>query len=207
MLEYILILLGLGIFVGLYKKWEKRSKASKPATKGHREIDSEADLAGAQGEEIAAFVIRRVMRPDDRLLNNVQIEYDGRPAEMDSIVVNKYGVFIIEVKNYSGRLVGDEDDYEWTKYHTTDAGNTYTKTARNPIKQVKRQVYLLAKYLEAHGLDVWVEGYAYLIENNSPVKCETMLESPADIDRAIHTKGKELLSQAKVDRIVELLKV
>jgi len=204
-LSYILILLGLGIFVGLFKKWEKRNKASRPATKGRREIESEADLAGAQGEEIAAFVIRRVMRPDDHLLTNVQIEYDGRPAEMDSIVVNQYGVFIIEVKNYSGTLAGDEDDYEWTKYHTTDAGNTYTKTARNPIKQVKRQVYLLAKYLEAHSLDVWVEGYAYLIENNSPVKCETMLESPADIDRAIHTKGKKLLGKTAVDKIVKLL--
>lgn len=41
--------------------------------------------------------------------------------------MNQYGIFIIEVKNYSGKLVGTEDDYEWQKYHTTPSGNTYFK--------------------------------------------------------------------------------
>lgn len=204
MLGYIVTLIILAIFVLLFKKWERNKRAPK-ATRSGRAVESESDIAGRQGEEIAAYVIRRVMRPDDVLLTNVQITYDGRPAEMDSIIVNKYGVFIIEVKNYTGILVGGEDDYEWTKYHTTDAGNTYSKAARNPIRQVKRQVYLLARYLEIHGIDVWVEGYAFLTNRNSPVKSKVMLESPGDIDRAIHTKGKKLLGKTAVDKIVKLL--
>lgn len=58
------------------------------------------------------------------------------------MVINRYGVFIIEVKNYKGELVGNGDDYEWKKYKTTGAGNTYEKTVKNPIRQVKRQIHM-----------------------------------------------------------------
>lgn len=78
----------------------------------------------------------------------MSIAYDGRPAELDCVVVNKNGVFVIEVKNYVGVLFGKENEYEWKKYKKTAAGNVYEKTVKNPIKQVKRQVYILAKYLE-----------------------------------------------------------
>ena len=135
----------------------------------------------------------------------MSIEYDGKPAELDNVVVNKYGVFIIEVKNYSGFIVGGEDDYEWKKYKTTDAGNTYVKTVKNPIRQVKRQIYILARYLEYYGSRVWVHGYAILLHGNSPVRSEYVLTSKADIDHAIHTVDRRMLDTKTVDRIVELL--
>ena len=112
--------------------------------------------AGRYGEKYAASVIKSVLREGDTLLSNVSIAYDGRPAELDCVVVNKNGVFVIEVKNYVGVLFGKENEYEWKKYKKTAAGNVYEKTVKNPIKQVKRQVYILAKYLEYYGVDVWV---------------------------------------------------
>ena len=48
---------------------------------------------------------------------------------------------------YSGQLIGDEDDYEWQKIKITGSGNMYAKQVKNPIRQLKRQVYLLAHYL------------------------------------------------------------
>lgn len=66
--------------------------------------------AGRAGEEKAANIIGSILRENDRLFTNVQISYEGKPAELDNVIVNKYGVFIIEVKNYNGTLVGNEDD-------------------------------------------------------------------------------------------------
>jgi len=162
-------------------------------------------IAGKKGEQQAAQVIRSVLREGDHLLNNIEISYDGKTAEMDNVIVNRYGVFIIEVKNYIGKLYGGEDDYEWSKYKTTGAGNTYGKTVKNPIKQVKRQVYILAEYLEHRGCDVWVEGRAMLLHGNSPVSSEYMLKSVADIDKTIHTAVKGQLDDRTVDKICELL--
>lgn len=160
---------------------------------------------GIRGEEAAVSEIQSVLREGDRLFTNVSIEYDGKPAELDNVVVNKYGVFIIEVKNYTGRIIGGEDDYEWQIFKTTVAGNTYEKTVKNPIKQVKRQVYILARYLEYYGPKVWVRGYAILLHNNSPVQSEYMLTSIADIDRAIHTADRRMLDAKTVEKVSELL--
>ncbi len=135
----------------------------------------------------------------------MSVTAEGGRAELDNIVVNRFGVFIIEVKNYNGYIVGGEDDYEWRKYKTTTAGNTFESNVKNPIKQVKRQVYLLAKYLRYYGSDVWVEGYAFLLQDNSPVDSKYLLRTPDDIDRAVHTKRRRMLSEEEVEEIARLI--
>ena len=161
--------------------------------------------AGRRGEQYATMRIQSVLREGDTLFTNISILYDGRPAELDNVIVNKYGVFIIEVKNYSGRLSGLEDDYEWTKVHISGAGNSYYKTVKNPIKQVKREVHILAKYLDYYGVSVWVDGYAMILGASSPVDSEYILSSVSDIDRAIHTPKKRQLNAATVNFVVKLL--
>lgn len=162
-------------------------------------------MAGERGERIAEEIIRSVLRPDDLLFTNVEIEYDGKPAELDCVVVNTCGVFIFEVKNYSGTLYGGEDDYEWVKGHVTEAGNIYRKIVKNPIRQVKRQIYLLASYLRYYGVDVWVEGYVLLLERNSPVESSYLLDSAEGIGRAVHRRGRNRLDGRAVERIGKLL--
>ena len=145
--------------------------------------------AGRIGEEYATKIIKSVLREGDRLFTNVEIECDGKRAELDNVVVNQYGVFIIEVKNYVGELYGREDDYQWQKVKVTDAGNAYEKTVDNPIRQVRRQVYVLAKFLERCNIHIWVDGYVILLHGNSPVKSNFVLERVDDIDIAIHSLG------------------
>ena len=161
--------------------------------------------AGRDGEYEAFGIIKSVMRDDDSLFSNVEIAYDGKQTELDNVIVNRYGVFIIEVKNYVGYIVGEEDDFEWRKYKTTRAGNIYEKNVKNPIKQVKRQIYILAKYLNWYGIDVWVDGYAILLEGNSPVKSRYVLSCVADVDKAIHGNGKKPLPKKTVKTIADLL--
>jgi hypothetical protein len=168
-------------------------------------FETASKRAGRHGEEFAAEMISQVLEEGDYLFKNVEITYDNKPAEMDCIVVNKFGVFIFEVKNYSGQLIGDEDDYEWQKIKITGSGNMYSKQVRNPIRQLKRQVYLLAHYLQCHRIKVWVEGYVILLHQNSPVDSGSVISSLSDIDRAIHTKGKNYLYPKQIGRIITLL--
>lgn len=161
--------------------------------------------AGILGENIATNMIRSVLREDDYMFTNVEISYDGRKTEIDNVVVNKRGVFIFEIKNYKGYLEGNKDDFEWKKFHTTSAGNTYIKMVKNPIKQVRRQIYLLANYLNYYGEKVWVSGYAMLLNKNSPVDSEYIVVSADDIDKAIHTQNRNRLTDKDVDQIVKIL--
>ena len=170
-----------------------------------QEYERPEERAGREGEYIAINIIRRVLRNEDVLLTNVDISYDGRKAELDNVIINKYGVFIIEVKNYAGTIYGKTDDYTWIKYKTDPYGNTFTKTVRNPIKQVNRQVYLLARHLEEYGFYVWVEGYAFFVQGNSPVWCKEVLGSSNDIDKAVHTFNKNRLSVSDIESIKAIL--
>ena len=89
-----------------------------------------------------------MLKEKDLLFSNVSIEIEGKRTELDHIIVNNRGIFIIEVKNYSGSLMGTDNDYEWVKTKISSSGNSYTKIVKNPIKQVNRQVYLLAQFLK-----------------------------------------------------------
>lgn len=169
-------------------------------------FESASRRAGRHGEEIAEEIIRRVLKEGDYLLTNIEISHDGRQAEVDCIVVNRFGVFIFEVKNYSGQLIGDEDDYEWQKIKITDAGNMYAKQVKNPIRQLKRQVYSLAHYLQSHRIKVWVEGYVILLHQNSPVDSGYIISGLSDIDRAVHTEGKNHLRSREIEQIISLLR-
>ncbi len=168
-------------------------------------FESASKRAGRYGEEIAVEMISRVLWKSDYLLRNTEITFDGKQAEMDCIIVNKFGIFIFEIKNYSGQLVGNKDDYEWQKIKVTDSGNIYSKQVKNPIRQLKRQVYLLAHYLQCHRIKVWVEGYVILLHQNSPVDSGYIISSLSDIDRAIHTKGKNDLPPKAIEQVITLL--
>ena len=107
--------------------------------------------------------------------------------------------------NYSGSLMGTDNDYEWVKTKISSSGNSYTKIVKNPIKQVNRQVYLLAQFLKYYGVDVWVEGYTFFVQGNSPVDCKQVLESAQDINHVIHNGANRNLTNAKVQEIQKLL--
>lgn len=161
--------------------------------------------AGRQGENYVCDLICQVLKEKDLLFSNVPIEIEGKRTELDHIIVNNRGIFIIEVKNYSGSLMGTDNDYEWVKTKISSSGNSYTKIVKNPIKQVNRQVYLLAQFLKYYGVDVWVEGYTFFVQGNSPVHCKQVLESAQVINHVIHNGVNRNLTNAKVQEIQKLL--
>lgn len=207
MVSYFIIGIILGIIAVavLLRVLVKRSYSKRRRSRRELFFTPEYKRAGVRGEEAAVRAIRTILQEDDHMLTNVKIAYDGRPTELDAVIVNKYGVFIFEIKNYVGLIVGGENDYEWQKNKITAAGNTYEKKVKNPIRQVKRQIFILAHYLEYYGLRVWVKGYAILLQDNSPVESDYLLHSVADIDRAIHTRDRTLLSADTVDAIIKLI--
>ena len=162
--------------------------------------------AGRMGEQVATNVICEVLRKEDKLFTNVPVYADGKQTELDNVIVNENGVFIIEVKNFSGVIRGEEDDYEWAKFKTSSGGNTYVKTLKNPIHQVKREIYILSRMLKDNNIKVWVEGYVFFVQMNSPVESPYILRTQRDIECAIHKPAERKLSQQTQQQIIALLR-
>lgn len=171
-------------------------------------IESGKKRAGRRGEDIAFNYISEVLTPEDTILRNVELEFDGKECECDNIIVNRYGVFIIEIKNWNGKLSGSLDDYDWTKTKVTDAGSVFVSTVTNPIKQVNRQVYILSNYLKDNGIFYWIKGYSIILDDKSVIS-DQVLHTVEDINKVIHTKAQEntrYLSKTKQEEIINLLR-
>lgn len=177
-------------------KKSRRKEAAKP------EI-----VAGKYGEKIASAIIKSVLRESDNYFTNVTVTNGEQVVELDNLIINRRGVYIIEIKNYSGEIYGEAQDSEWEKLHISRNGNAYVKKIRNPIKQVKRQISIVSDVFNKNRIRVWVYGYVLMLNNNSPVSNKFTLSSAKEIDSAIHNKGKCNLDRKTIDMIKRALKV
>ena len=161
--------------------------------------------AGRLGEVLVSDLINDVLNADDHLLTNVRIKADGKETELDNLIINSNGIFIVEVKNYNGTLYGDSDDYEWTKIKINAAGYSYVSQVKNPIKQVKRQIYILSQFLKQHGYYIWIEGYVFFVRGNCPVADPCVLHNEEEIDKVLHQGNKTAIDDIAKERIIKLL--
>jgi restriction system protein len=53
--------------------------------------------------------------PQYHLLNNITIPFKDGTTQIDHILVSTKGIFVIETKNYSGWIFGDENSKQWTQ--------------------------------------------------------------------------------------------
>lgn len=164
------------------------------------------ERAGKEGEILAGKIIHQYLNDQDIILNNVEITVHGKETELDYVVINRNGVFIFEVKNYSGELEGNENDEYWSKYKISSGNNEYVKEVRNPIKQVKREIYLLKELLHIYGVYLWIDGYVLFVNMNSPIESDYTINDESEIDIILHTKGRQNLNKKQIEKIVNILK-
>ena len=90
-----------------------------------------------------------------RIINDILIpSYTGKTTQIDSIVISKYGIFVIETKRYRGTIVGDEDSKYWTSYYKktkykkdSKPHKIISKNIYNPIRQNRGHIISLEKLL------------------------------------------------------------
>lgn len=68
---------------------------------------------------------------------------DGSTTQIDHVLVSKYGIFVIETKNYKGWIFGNEKWKLWTQ--TTKKGKN---TFQNPIRQNYKHIKALEEVIE-----------------------------------------------------------
>lgn len=90
---------------------------------------NQASIRGKWGEK--RISAKLLSLPDEyRLFDDVYIEVEGRSVQIDHVIISRYGVFVIETKNYTGWIYGTDRSEFWTK---NMYGNKYQ--FRNPLKQ------------------------------------------------------------------------
>ena len=103
---------------------------------------------GAEGEAIVSRKLTRYKTENDRLMNDVVLlDYKGESYQIDHIFINENGIWIIETKNWSGRIYGTDEQKEWTQVlaYGKEKNRMYS-----PVKQNLTHAHKIQKILKGN---------------------------------------------------------
>lgn len=145
-------------------------------TKGHyfpvrisKSISSE--LKGTIGESIVSDILSNLPSEKYYVMNDLLLEIGNKTAQIDHVVISVYGIFVIETKNYSGVIIGNENDKKWIQI-TSD--NTQYEFY-NPIRQNRNHCRAISECLEFGNpgyyipITVFLPGCELQVETRCPV--------------------------------------
>jgi len=74
-----------------------------------------------------------------KVINDLLISQNGRTTQIDHVVISEYRIFVIETKDYSGKIYGNNTDENWTEYIYNNSYKFW-----NPVLQNRGHVNVLA---------------------------------------------------------------
>lgn len=104
------------------------------------------NFIGWMGETYTEFELGMIRHfgCDGKMLRNVYIpKGDGGTSEIDVLYITQKGIFVLESKNYSGWIFGDDKSQFWTA--CLPNGEKYR--FYNPVKQNQSHIRCLRNYL------------------------------------------------------------
>lgn len=137
---FLLILTAIFLFL------KDSSKTSRHRSRGRTPRPRRSsDYIGSEGERIVGRIIGSTIPGVQYVINNLILRIEeNKTSQIDHVVINKHGVFVIETKNYAGMIYGSENQLEWTQVLN------YGKVKNhfyNPLKQNKTHIYHISKIL------------------------------------------------------------
>ena len=157
-----------------------------------------SEKLGEEGENLVQSYLGDTILGVQHVFNDYVILQNGKSTQIDHIVVNAHGIFVIETKNYSGHIYGSEKSQRWTQ--VLAYGNE-KHTFYNPIKQNHTHIYrlkqLLKKQVPFYSLVVFVQNN---IDNINASEVITLRELPSSLQQ-----GACVLSSSQIDKIGNFL--
>jgi len=163
----------------------------------------QSKIRGLIGEKKTSLSLAFLNSREYKIINNLLLYVDERTVQIDHVVVSRYGVFVIETKNYSGLIVGSAKDSHWTQLLGRRKYKLY-----NPVRQNSEHVKALSSFLPRFDFEnvrllpiVVFTGDAKLrIKSDIPVITLDQL-SPT-----IRNYQNEVMSESTRDKIFQVLK-
>lgn len=152
---------------------------------------------GRQGERKVAKYLKKL--PDNYIvLNNILLQNNIHSTQIDHIVFSPYGIFVIETKNYSGLIKGNETSESWTK---TSYGKNYT--FRNPILQNQAHIKALKHILSIKDDRKFIQIVTFSNRAKLKVHTSTYVVYYNRINKTILKNRKRLFSYSEAEKYAE----
>lgn len=136
-------------------------------------------------------------KKDYHLLRNVVLPTEDETTQIDHLLVSRFGVFVVEMKNMTGLLYGPHDQDEWT-----EEVDGYSKLIPNPLHQHFRHAKALE---EIFGLKPHTIYPVLVLVGDSEFRTEMPenVTSPRGYLPYIKSKQEPLYGNFEVEKIIE----
>ena len=185
-LSYVWVLMAVGVIAVLGWKW--------------RQTSVHTHNKGEQGEAM----LRQHTDPSlagkgYHALHDLLIPLYESTTQIDHLYVSRYGIFVVETKNYAGWIYGDAEQKQWTQVLYQQKRRFY-----NPLKQNETHIKALA-YLLKLPMETFHSIVVFVGEAEFKTALPDNVLQGADISGYVRRFRRSLLSQAQVDEIYATL--
>lgn len=157
-------------------------------------------VKGILGERKVRHVIGKTVEGEQYVINDVLFDTESKSCQIDHIVINRNGVFVIETKNYSGRVYGNDSQHEWTQ--VLRYGKVKNKFY-SPVKQNQTHVYELKKIV---GKDTPIKSMVVFVQGNTKYITSEYICPLRDINKTLgNPVGGHLLDKDVMLKINNLI--
>ncbi len=156
---------------------------------------------GQEGEDRVVEIMRQSLDGNWRLFRNVILSGRNK-GDIDAILVGPSGVWVLEVKSYSGEYRNIGDQWEYRK------GNRWKRAESNPGRQAEDNAIRLSNALKVDGIKQWVTGVVVWANPESPLTLQNPATTVWPLDRLTDELGnlwREPVPDAKREAITRKL--
>ena len=137
---FIIFILGFSYIIGMKKINYDKSNYKKESGNNYFGVMRDK---GKYGEYLSFNKLEKI-KGEHRILTNVYLpKGNGETTEVDLIYIHETGIYVLESKNYSGWIFGDEK----SKYWMQTLQNGKKEKFYNPIFQNNTHIKYLIKLL------------------------------------------------------------
>ncbi|MFJ5715960.1 nuclease-related domain-containing protein [Neobacillus sp. NPDC093127] len=138
---------------------------------------------GYEGE-LQFDLLTEKLQSNGLILNDLQLEIDNSPFQLDTSIIFQGIYYLIDVKNFQGDFIYKPDRLE----------TVFRKHYKNPLDQLKRSKFLLGQLLQKHGYNFAIEGFVVFI-NPEFTLYQAPLNEPFIFPTQLNTFMKKLDAQ------------
>lgn len=157
------------------------------------------NILGWLAEKKVAHILLKLDPKKYKVINNIMIGEKGNTSQIDHILISDYGIFVIETKNYYGRITG-RDYGNWIL-----AIYKFKRKIDNPVTQNFIHIKTLKKILEQYSDIPYYSIIVFTKRSVLKVRTSTDVIYHSDLLATIKKYEKDDVSEKTSDKIYEQL--
>lgn len=152
------------------------------------------------GEKPVEFHLTDLEKSKYDIINNISIKLGDVSTQIDHVVVSNFGVFVIQVENYKGKIIGKEYDESWYRRVHIEREKLH-----NPISENYKHIQALQEFLKEFDKLKYISIVTFTTNADLRVTSNTDVVYTINLVKTIKRYTEEVISDVDKKKIYSKL--